>query len=430
MAEIQLTTQANAIQPEPTVVSTAPTTDTGSAISIDGTASATPIAPVPPATTGQVEPYLTQVQNQEYQTQTNAELSKLGLSAESQQALSQTTALTDTLMGGKTAPTAPSLTETFKNLSNEYGVKGLSDQISELKKYEQDTFARLRQRKMFEEGKAVAGNVIAGRVGEVQKQEQENLDYIQRQISFRTDQLNSAYGVINQMMQLTQQDFQNASQQYEQEFNQKMSMYQQLRGEAIQEKDYARANLEVYMNMIQKGSMNYKKLDASTKAEIAKMEVQSGLGLGFMSKLKIAPSESIKSITDRIDSAGRKYADIITIDQNGAIKVKTKYVGMVGLGSSGGGGGGYRSSGKLTSSQLSAQQKQQLASAQASMTTQLRSVSGGDGYVSPDSYKEAKKAWVARGYTADQFDNMYNGYVNPDHWGDYGSYGTLSKYFS
>ena len=44
----------------------------------------------------------------------------------------------------------------------------------------------------------------------------------------------------------------------------------------------------------------------------------------------------------------------------------------------------------------------------------LSKVAGKDGYVSPQSYNQAKLAWVQAGYSASEFDTQFSNYVNPN----------------
>lgn len=50
-----------------------------------------------------------------------------------------------------------------------------------------------------------------------------------------------------------------------------------------------------------------------------------------------------------------------------------------------------------------------------SMATQLNNVVGTDGYVSPENFKKARKAWMAAGYSGKEFNETFTSYINPDH---------------
>lgn len=49
----------------------------------------------------------------------------------------------------------------------------------------------------------------------------------------------------------------------------------------------------------------------------------------------------------------------------------------------------------------------------ASLAQQMAKSAGGDGYVSPNTYKAAKDSWVQAGYSSQLFDNQFSNYRNP-----------------
>lgn len=48
------------------------------------------------------------------------------------------------------------------------------------------------------------------------------------------------------------------------------------------------------------------------------------------------------------------------------------------------------------------------------ISQELFTVTGNDGYVSPESYAKAKNAWVGSGYSGKTFDKYYSAYRNPE----------------
>jgi hypothetical protein len=48
------------------------------------------------------------------------------------------------------------------------------------------------------------------------------------------------------------------------------------------------------------------------------------------------------------------------------------------------------------------------------MTAQLSQLAGSDGFIAPDSYTEARNAWVQAGFNATTFDTKFKGYKNPN----------------
>ena len=207
-------------------------------------------------------------------------------------------------------------------------------------------------------------NVIAGRVGEQERQAMIRIDFWGRQKTRAVNQLNSAYNIINTMVSLTGQDFSNAMSVYNTKFQQNMAIYNAFNEEKryqdqkiqqqkefefesqykmaglsldlyqaeqsaiAREQSSATANLQIYAGLIKDGSLDFANLDENTKLSIQKMEIQSGLGTGFLSKItKDNPNGEIMTTTTRTDAAGNKYADTLIRNPDGSIKVDTTFLG-------------------------------------------------------------------------------------------------------
>ena len=332
---------------------------------------------------------------------------------------------TELLPGGEEAPKPPSLVEQFEAKRNEYGLDILEGELNELKREEREQQAIRRERigNTYEERTRMSA--IQGQVTEIERQEMERLDFIGREIQYRTDLINSAYNVINLYTQLTQQDWQNAKEWWTTQFNANMQIHQQLQAEYEFEKTFAQqqlewqqsvatANLQIYIDMISNGQLFYDNMDAATKLEINKLEIQSGLGVGFISKIQIDPEKRIQSITTRT-AGNKKYADVLKVDpRTGAITVETVYLGQE---FSYSGGGGSRSSGSST-----AEATARLNTATAGVRADFEAAKGSDQKVSPVTWNKARNQWLADGFSSEDFNRLFGGYVNTSHWKDYSGY--------
>lgn len=249
-------------------------------------------------------------------------------------------------LGDLAIPEAPSMVDTFGELRDEYGLADMEAGLNTLKAEQEETEAIMRQRKTSEEGKRVGLGVIAGRVSEVERQEMDRLDFIGRQISRKTDQINSAYNVIGMVMDLTQTDYNNAMTTYQAQFGQIMAVHDAMVQERAfqygvykderefeqhlieRDQDMAMANLQIYTEMITSGSMDWGGMSETVKTEIHKLEIKSGLGFGFVSGLKMPPGSNIKSVTKRQDQSGMEWADVIYVNPDGSISVESKQLGQ------------------------------------------------------------------------------------------------------
>lgn len=286
------------------------------------------------------------------------------------------------------APTPPNLTQTYQNLAAEKGVDRIQADINNLKAQQDEIAAQLRINTAAERGKPVAQNVIEGRISQETRNSQEQYDFIGRQLSRKTDEMTAALGSIQMIMQFTQQDYQNASTSYNQQFDQAISTFNLIRGiqqdqkdEAQKATDNARANLQIMTNAITNGNLDINNLSPDQQAMINKLEVQSGLPIGFT-----------QSIKQKLDP---KANIVATTSDNGVIQVLVKNedgtMSLQSYGSPSGGSGGGASGGS-GSSLTSAQQRQVVGAA----ATALGKVDNNkDKKVSLDEYKNALQMVVA-----------------------------------
>ena len=256
----------------------------------------------------------------------------------------------------------------------------------------------------------MALNVIEGRVGEQERNFQERIDFVTRQKQRAVNQLQTANDAIENMMTFRKLDYDVAKDKYNTEFDQNIQMINLIKGVAEFEiseqeraQDTARANLQIIYNSIQDGSAKLDSLDAGAKAKISTMELQAGLPQGFFQTIQNTnPDSKVLSTSTRV-SGGQKYADFILQNLEGPITTLPVSLGAID-------GSGV----DLTESELKRQ-------AQSEMAQQLKSVSGSDGFVSPENYKKARNAWVGKGFNTQDFDSAFAPvYVNRAHYDDYG----------
>jgi len=304
-----------------------------------------------------------------------------------------------------TKATAPNFESTYQSELSKAGISDLETNLNDLTNQENELRAQFRVNKSAEEGKPVAMNVIEGRVGEQEKASNERLDVVLRQKDYITNQLKSKYDVVNNIMNLKQLDYKTASDEYNNSFSQNLQLFNTVKGISDSEKsdlereqDNARANAQIIYNSIQSGGLKVEDISPDQKLSITKLEMQSGLPVGFYETLQNKnPKADIVTSTSR-ESNGAKYVDVIMRNEDGSLSTKSMYVGAVDAG-----GGG-----KATEAET-------VRANATKVATQLKGVAGGDGYVSPENYKKARSAWVTAGYTAKDFDERFGTtFVNPD----------------
>lgn len=308
-----------------------------------------------------------------------------------------------------------SLFEGYREL---YGIDELEAQMNDLKGQEDNLVAQTRINVNAERGQQVATDVIEGRVGEQERTARENLDFIQRQMSRINDRLTTSYKVIDMYMNFENMDYQDAVQRYNDEFKQNLDTINLMRGiqgdardvvrldmegqklemDKIRlesdmkqrEIDNARANLQIYTNAITNGNLDFSKLSPDQQAQMSKLEVQSGLPVGFISSLQLNQKERIAFTST---NNGVTQVGIIGVDGNITVK----------------------SYGTPTATSGGTKTKYQ-----SQVISNLNSQIGDDGYVAPDVWKKMEQTWISLGQSRDSFQSTFSGYVNPAHHKDYG----------
>jgi len=250
----------------------------------------------------------------------------------------------DTLGMDINAPTAPSLEDTYNQLRKDYNLEASEQRIRDLADMKRSTEDVLRQRTGLMKQDQVRQSVISGRVDTVTTDMNEQIAVINRNLAYETDFVNSANAVISTLMTLKSEDYQMSKEAYTLEFNSRMSVYNSLESSRQADREFAykvlsdeqkvaSTNLGIYADLITTGSLKYNQLDSATLTEVHKMEVQSGLGLGFLSRVQAPAGSNIKQILQRVDpNTGMGYADILYIDPNdGTLKITSQQTGKAGL---------------------------------------------------------------------------------------------------
>jgi hypothetical protein len=232
-------------------------------------------------------------------------------------------------------PTAINRVDIRGRLNEENGIGALEGIVNELQAEENDLISRKRGRTTAEMDKTASLNVISGRVGEVERQENERLDVILRTKGQAIDQLKTRYTIVQQIMQDTEMDYQDAVKRYDSEYNRNFEMSKFVYAQAkdkiefgFKERDDARANLQIYYNAITEGGLNINSVSPEQRLEMNRLEAKAGLGIGFLAGVSAAQDGmKMHSVTQRVDPNGNRYADVLYVDRNGAMKIESKMLG-------------------------------------------------------------------------------------------------------
>lgn len=321
---------------------------------------------------------------------------------------------------GTYSPPAPEVTETgatsaaglpqpinrveeFLKLRQEMGVTDMESFLVDLKAEQEFLYAEMRARTNRERGEIVPQGVIEGRIGKIEQQQMERIDNVRRLIATATDQLNVAYGVISTYINYMGQDYEDAVNAYNDNFNRAITIYglitdakktqleearfrTQLQVDQIQyEQNIASANLQTMINAVTSGNLNYSDLPSEQKSMIMKLEAQAGLPVGFTSSLKMNPKDQVL-----FQSSNEGITQVGFIQPDGSVRVE-KYGTRI---SSGG-------------KSVTEQQKELKQNAFVDARNFLNERGGDDGYVSPEDWNAVKSEWIQADYSAEDFDNAF-----------------------
>lgn len=216
---------------------------------------------------------------------------------------------------------------------DDLGVTDLEDSLNTLNDQLQTEMDITEERTLDAEGKPVAMGVISGRVTEIERQQQQRIRSITRQIDSISNQLNTAYNIINTYMQFERMEYQDAMDKYNTEFSRNLKIYELTMAEMDKQSQIARANLQLFTNAITGGNMSYDSLSADQKAFISKLEIQSGLPIGFVGSLHMKPNEKLLGTSKDGSSA-------VKVDENGNLifEEMPRYTPVAGIGTKSEGG--------------------------------------------------------------------------------------------
>lgn len=192
----------------------------------------------------------------------------------------------------------------YARLTEEQGVLGLENSLTDIKAQIDEEMANIISQRTAERGKPVPQNIMEGRISTAERAAQERVDFLGRQQSRLTDELNTKYKMIGQVMEYMGLDYNDAKDRFDKDFQNNLAIYGLvLDQEKLQtdiwykEQAIATTNLTTYMNAITSGNLSYSSMSSDQKLIISKLEAQSGMPIGFISNLQISPQDTIMSFS-------------------------------------------------------------------------------------------------------------------------------------
>lgn len=240
-------------------------------------------------------------------------------------------------------------------LRSQYGVQqdeqGLQSLDDEAMAIENDLVARRNAAR----SQPVAMGVIAGRVGEIERQQMERLNQVNRDRQYLANSLAQKQSIIGSMMDAYGADYKAAQEAFDSKYNHAMdaiNMFRQIKKDETDEKaamanaalaqkkfeeekaqkrkDDASAKLKVIYDAIGDGTMDPNLIKNPAMAlQMAQLEIQSGYPIGtFTGMMSKNPDKKIQSTVESINEKGEKILSFVMTDRNGTPTVVQKNLGV------------------------------------------------------------------------------------------------------
>lgn len=275
----------------------------------------------------------------------------------------------------KTKPPEMSFEQAYRSLMTEQGIESDQKSLALIQSDIRDSEARLRERVQAQsgQGEGIPLGVIAGRVGEIEKQEMTRIDYLRRQEKVAADRVNQKLGIVDSIMKYKGIDYTNAVNDYNDQYKkaiegfkmmgnfasdiveidlkieqekeriagikdkakqdeakQMLDLYKQNQLDVAKERDDARANLQILFGQVTTGGVRVEDLTPAEKTEWGRLEMKAGIPVGTFLNMT-AKNNGFEMVTNvqRYDEKGNGYLDIIFRNpRTGELKKDTQFLGM------------------------------------------------------------------------------------------------------
>ncbi len=294
-------------------------------------------------------------------------------------------------------PAKPTYESDFEALKSKEGITAIETQLNEVKDTRQ-TLLDARDAAIKAESTRIGSKEsVSIRQTKIKDSYVDQLNELDRRESRLTDQYNTAMKSIELTMNFKEKDYEEAQQIYQQDFSNSLQLYNILKSNESEEKQIAGANLTIITNYLTEGIKNGKidpnNIPQDIKNTMTKLELQQGLIPGFTASLMSMINKD-KETRATITSDDKSTVTVLYKDGTS----ETFKTGI------------YEAPSESDLTEAELERK-----AVTDMKSQLKGVAGSDGFISPDSWKKARQAWIERfPGKGDVFDETFAIYKNPD----------------
>jgi hypothetical protein len=233
-------------------------------------------------------------------------------------------------------PTTYKSVEDYERLRKE---KGIVDDENELTAVQNEANLIKQELRQYS---ATAGEGVSegGRIGKMSEAERNanfRLEGLMIKEQAVLSRINSKNAYISNMLNLGQQDYVNALNEYNTEYNRNLKAVELYNAEQNELEQNAIASLSTITSLMTEKGILYDSLDQNTKTQIDTLSLQAGLPQGLIQQaLEISPGDKIQTVAQRTDASGNEYFDILKVKPDGSLYVEKVYRGVAeGTGPSG-----------------------------------------------------------------------------------------------
>lgn len=223
-------------------------------------------------------------------------------------------------------PSRPDLAGEFTAIREQQGIAGIEAELTDLDRQILDLQAEAREgSSRIREDQAIPTGIIGGQEREFLRGKQEEIDALNRQRAITASIYQTKQNLVSSIMSFKQTDYSNAVSEYNIKFNQAVTLVNMVNDyentQIARENrlaDDARANLSVISSIVKDSGKTWTEIDDGMRAQINKLELQSGLPVGSIGMFinEFPKSQLLTSVTGT-DASGNDIVSFIYKDENG-----------------------------------------------------------------------------------------------------------------
>lgn len=218
------------------------------------------------------------------------------------------------LLGDQKSPPAPDLIDTYNVYNTAYKIEDAQKTVDDAQTELDNLDAAFVAGTHDTQNQLKPMEILRGDAAKLQQQYTEKRMLAQNKLSLATRILEGKQKMVETMVNLTDKNYENARNQYNDNYTRAFEMAKQIRSNAESDRDFAfkvkqaegddaRANLTTFGNALVSSGKSWKDLTESQKSFVRDLELKSGLPVGTMEKF-VAAKPQAKLLTTATNDNG------------------------------------------------------------------------------------------------------------------------------